>query len=193
MNKLILILSLLIVLQSCLFSNCNEILLTPKDKSWLRAYEKSDTIIFKGNRNGADTLLLDRESSFYDGFTTCSKIELGPNTYNYSDVSLRLMNKQKSYNRSVFVSISKDHQDAGEKECIKEFTVFNADGGFVEESDSTLVVEYITLSWNKEEIKTFLFTDMTSSSPVYSFNWNKKYGLVRYEMDSGEVFELTKK
>lgn len=197
MKKLAIVIFLLVTLQSC-FSNCNEIKLTKADKVWLKPYSTVDTILFKSDKNRIDTFALNANDRIYEGYTTCSKFELGPNIYNYSGISFRSNKHHGSSSCRLSIQVTKDHQEPTDLECIKEFEIFDLNASFVNDLDSSLKMEYLTLSINNRKTKTYFFTlgdnfSNNYSGNVMSFNWSKKYGLVRYVLFTGETYNLYKK
>jgi uncharacterized protein YneR len=172
--------------------------LTKADKVWLKPYLTVDTVLFKSDKNRIDTFALDAKDGIYEDYTTCSKFELGPNTYNYSGASLQSKERHGSGNRGFSIGITKDHQEISDLECIKNVQVFDFYADFVYESDTNLKVEYLSVPLNHKRTKTYFFEmgDQFSGShksKIISCNWSKKCGLVRYVLFTGEVYDLYKK
>lgn len=196
MKNLAIFVFLLMTLQSC-FSNCNEIKLTRADKVWLKPYLSVDTLLFRSDKNNIDTFYIESNNRIHEGYTTCSKFELGPDIYNYSGVSFQSKKCHGSSTCYFSIGLTKEYQKPTELECVKDFDAFDLNAHFVSDLDSSLKVEYVRLPMNNKKTKTFFFQlgdDFTNdyAGKVTSFNWSKKYGLVRYVLFTGETYLLYK-
>ncbi len=182
----------LFTLQSCLFSNCNEISLSEEERKWVEFYEKSDTLIFSNNEDVRDIFVLSKK---YEDYTTCSKIELGPDVYNYLGITFLETGKPNKRSNKINISLKKDFQHIANNEFIKSFQVFDLRSSFDNPEDTALVTEYIDLQGLKSRIKTYFFkvgdsfSDNTNNK-IRSYNWSKKFGLVKYVLKNGQTFHL---
>ena len=92
---------LILLLYSCLFSNCNEINLSSKDREWINLYDSIDTLVFNSENNKEQIFILKDK---YNDYTTCSKFELGPDVYNY--VGIEFWDSLNNF--AISLNLSKD-------------------------------------------------------------------------------------
>lgn len=182
-----------IVFTSC-NNNCIQTHLTNDERDWFLRYRKGDVIIFKSNLGNLDSL---KVVSKTEGFTNpdCNrigvgkyqqefiKIEFEPNVYKNIDI----------YNVAE-ISIYKDYPD---KIDFPFFRIFGLEYADIIENHN-LIREKITLSTTNKTYFVYSFKEnvnTTNAGNEYlkSFQWDKKEGLIRYEANNGEIFELLKK
>lgn len=181
------------LLNSCLFSNCNEVQLSKDDKTWIQCYGNVDTILFTSNYSNVDTFVLEEK---YDAYTTCSKFELGPDVYNYIGIDYSKLSNSKKSSQHIYIGIDKDFSHGEGRECIKSFQIYDLNASFDSLNKRNLNIKWVEfprLSKNKIKSMNFEVGDEFSgtSEDIKSFVWSKKYGLLRYELKTGEIFSLT--
>lgn len=191
-NKILSILILLIlILNSC---NCVETHLTEEEKEWFSAYEKGQEIIFKSNRGNIDTIEVTEKMETH-GNKDCNWLEIG----RIQEHIMRIKFKPKVCHNYSYcdgeIYISKDNED---KKAFPFFRIFGLE--YVPDMKKMkLKEEKIKLEiTNKFYSLVCHFEDGINAngygmdSPK-SFYWDKKEGLIKYELKDGEIFELIKK
>lgn len=190
MKKIILIFSLTI-LTSC---HCVETHLTKEEKEWFSAYEKGQSIIFKSNRGHLDTLIVTEKVETF-GNKDCNWFEIGTIQNNMLNINFKSKTCLSEANCEGIISISKDKPDEKEIPFIRLFGLEFAPKA----EHSLLKKKSIKLSMTKTVYKSaYFFEDQINSNSygsnyLKSFYWDKKVGLIRYDLYNGEVFELLKK
>ena len=197
-----LIISLLIFSLSACFNNtdCKQLLVTTKEKSWFRVYQSGEKVLFKSDRNHIDTFIVGKQ---IDSYTICNKFELGAYQYNYVSLSLKASNchgmSKQSFQCGFSLSFTKEHQTEKDKDCFKKMYVFDLYTDELTSMDSVLK-ETVNSEVSGRRYQTYLFingkgTDDINGgvATVQSFNWSKEHGLIRYELATGEVYEFWKK
>lgn len=180
-------------LQSCLFSNCNEIELSKDDRNWANCYQGINSLVFSNDSNEQAKFNLKSE---YEDYTTCSKFELGPDVYNYYGLEFSQVGKSNKLNNKICINLDRDFEHGADKECIKSFQVLDLGSSFDNTVDTMLVVKYIDLpTFSSHPIKTYYFEVGDSFSDkstdyVRSFYWSRQFGLVQYELINGEIYKL---
>ena len=176
-------------LQSCLFSNCNEIKLSKEDKSWMAPYNNVESVVFKSDQNNLDTFFFKERSESY---TTCTKIELGPNIYNSSGMSFQSKNTSKKSPKGFYIGLTKDYFHELPSGCIIDLDVFDLNLHF--DSIKDLNFEIVVNLHNQRKYYTIRESrESGQNTTIKSYNWSKKSGLMRYEMNTGEFFHLISK
>ena len=190
-------LAILIFLQSCSFDeNCKQIRLSSKDISWFNFYKKHHTICFKSNYNNYDTLLI--PSSITSDYTPCNKFELGDYQYEEMAVSLKFSKCHglESNFCEATLRFSKHLQTNDKKDCLKNFEVFDLSTDML--SNLKEYEDSIQLKKFKNSLHCYTFNLSKphtsavkgSSSILREFSWSEEYGLVKYELSNGEIYEL---
>jgi len=169
------------VFTSCLFSNCDQILLSDEDKAWCELYDTSQVLIFKSNLGNIDTFTITTTNYL----SQCNKFELSD--YQYQRMSVVY---NKNNHEFASLSIQKTTQN---KPCTKTIQIGNLKSDF-----SHLATEYIQLPNVKNSVKSNYFlasanTEITNfdSRKIKSFNWHKTFGLLQYITQDGEIFKNT--
>lgn len=177
---------LILLLYSCLFSNCNEINLSSKDREWINLYDSIDTLVFNSENNKEQIFILKDK---YNDYTTCSKFELGPDVYNY--VGIEFWDSLNNF--AISLNLSKDLFHNTKNNTDYSLSVSDLNSTFDSTSFHELKIQNIKFPNKKKSFKTFYFEtgdklSNNNSKIVKSFNWSEKFGLLKYENKKGEVF-----
>lgn len=177
---------LILFLNSCLFSNCNEINLSSKDKQWINLYESIDTLIFQTENKKEQIFILKDK---YNDYTTCSKFELGPDVYNY--IGIEFWDSINDF--TISINLSKDYNHNTKYNTDYYLSVTDLHSTFDSATYHQLNIQNIYLPNKKKLFKTYFFEtgdklSNNNSKIVKSFNWSEKFGLLKYENKKGEVF-----
>lgn len=174
---------LLILLKSCLYSDCEVVYIPEEHKFWLNLYEENDTLIFESNLGYFDTLVLD---DFETRISPCNRFELGP--YQYK--SQRLYLRSSVRDMDFLLRVSSDVSD-----CYIKLAMNSLIYCYREENDS--VIQVINYAEDNLVDEFLLVIDTTNCShynngDYISFSVSNKKGLIEYETKYGEVFSLLK-
>lgn len=183
---------LILLLSACFGDNCERIDLGAEDLTWLEAYRPGDTLIMKSDSSRYDTLVLVNMEKEY---TPCNIFELGNHQFQYALLTLKSSLVPTHLYDNVQLSIEID-TPLGHS----TLSIYGFDLEYNNANDSVPINELeekIFLPWKKDSIYSYRFTKSNSTSygehVIRSFNWSKKIGLVRYTIESGEVFDLIKR
>ncbi len=176
-----------IMLYSC---NCRQVDLKDSEKEWLNPYKRGDILVFKSNRGNVDTLFVTEKNEFFTN-EYCEWFTIG-NTQNQGiniDLKSNICHNE-SYCESE-ISIIKSNID---KETAPFFRIFG-----LEFSDviSKLIKQKVVLSTTgKIYNNSYLFQSEVNANNygnnyLKSFFWDKKDGLIKYESNDGEIFEIS--
>jgi len=179
----IVIIFVLFIFKSCFFSNCEKVNLTSEDRTWLSPYRLNDTVIFKSNKLNIDTFLVFVYN--YSSFSKCNKLERSNNIYEEAGFSLKNINNDEF---RVFMSLYKLYQEKTDTICLKDIRVNDLKVSF------SLHDKKEDVELNNNLIDTYYFVGDTLNKykKIYSFNWSKTKGLIRYKNNNGEVFSFHK-
>ena len=186
--KLVLLLAVGLLFHSCFFDNCKKQELTLDEKSWFKPYHLYDTIIFKSDRFNLDSLLVNSKEDY---FSKCNKLEIGPLKKNTFYILLKPLTENKDVYSDISIEFRKESEASP---CLKHIRVYTL-WGFYESKTDIWVSQKIRLNTDGKEYMSYYFEDNETANSfgnniIKSFNWSKKYGLLRYEKNSGEVFDL---
>lgn len=197
-NTISIFLPIILVLQSCVFSDCKRVELTHDEKEWFNAYRTDDTLLFRSNLGKIDTLVV---KSMSDSYTACNKFELGDYQYNEAGMVLQSSNSHGlgSGHSKIFMNFTKSLQYDTLEPCDKYFKVFDLFSERIGAMDS-IPSDTLQISGLSNHLVTYLFKPGVYASDgdsgdqkIVSFNWSKEYGLVRYTIFTGEVYDFWKK
>lgn len=190
-NTIILWSLFLVFLSSC---NCTETNLTKEEREWFSVYDKGQTIIFKSNLGNLDTLLVSEKIETHNN-KDCNYFGIGsmqPNVM-FIRIKSKICHNESYCGGEIFIS-----KDKVDEKCFPSFTLF----GLNQEGQLSKVVSKLE-SNGLDTIKkiynhVYNFEDGINaksygSNYLKSFYWDKKEGLVRYDLVNGEIFELFKK
>lgn len=197
--KKIIFSTILLIHSACSINNnegCTKINLNSEDKGWFSFYKKHKTICFRSNLDSIDTLKV--AFPIESEYTVCNKFELSE--YQYEEIVVILKSLKCHGLESNFCDItmnfSKHLQMSTEKECLKSFKAFDLRTdlleSLIEYKDSIRIksidksLSCYTFNFSKPHIG-----DMDGGTHILKqFSWNKEYGLVKYELSNGEIYEL---
>ncbi len=193
-RNLIFISLLLIFNSGCNFyEGCNRISIPKRDLLWIKGYNLHDRIVLKSDKGNFDTLELIEKTI---EFTPCNKFELGPNQYEEFDYVFSSQKLKETENSHAGLSFSTDNSAYdGRGKIIRAFGLEWSSSDL--DHDKEIHREKIKVAGIKDSIETFYCSKSNYSNSIaeiVSFNWSKKYGLVRYELKgSSEKYEYYKK
>lgn len=182
------------ILLSCGDSICEKKRIDRKELNWLKYYKEGQIIYFKSDKASVDSFLV---YSVINNFTQCNRFELGKNQYEYISVTLEAINEdwKKSKFNKIFIDYSVDNTTDDKKGfCNKGFLLLNLNTNVEIDDLSKNRVDTLYSPSLGKEIICNMFTlgkeAQTESSykRVKSFYWSEQYGLICYEMFSGEKF-----
>lgn len=184
---------------SCILNNtkgCKKIYLSKEEKSWFSSFQIGERLLYKDQYGKIDTLLI---TGVGESFTTCNKFELGEYQYNKIGINMKPSNYHGVSNCSVNVVFSKHLQKSSSVPCDKAFYVFDLITNYSSDLNQ-IKIDTVKLSFFNKEVPTYLFEKGNNTSDldegqqiVTSFNWSKDYGLVRYTLFNGKVYNFWKK
>ncbi|RZK01517.1 MAG: hypothetical protein EOO46_20055 [Flavobacterium sp.] len=183
--KKIIVVFLVFTIYSC---NCTQVYLSDKEKQWVFPYKKGDVIIFKSNRGNFDTLVVVAKETVFTN-PDCL-LEIG--SKQREDISIKLQpNKcHNQYYCEGEIAITKNDYEDNQP----FFRIFG-----LEYSDSSINTKLFKTSFTssngKKYISAYLFKDGLNadnygSNYLKSFYWDKLDGLIRYESNDGEIFDV---
>lgn len=200
---------LLLTITSCnWYSDCNQVPLSKEDAEWFYCYNLGDTIVLKSNLGNYDSLMVTVKESEY---SPCNKFELGPNQYQSMLIILESINVIEVECTKRLRSISASISVSKYVEPSRGIAVYNlwsvSPKCEDEKTDSTMNCEnpvWLKIPYFKDSLFVYKFDDrnMRSQYPyvnseypcaVKSFHWSKEHGLVQYETEDNEVYELVYK
>lgn len=187
MKKYILIATCL-ALCSC---TCRQINLTYSEKEWLKPYKKGDVLIFKSNKGNLDTITVKNKEEFITNedcqwFTIGDKQKQGINI----DLTANIC-RNDSYCEGE-ISIIKSDID---NETPPFFRIFGLE--FSNNADQLIKRKIVLSTTGKVYNYAYLFQDGINAENYGNnymklYYWDKKDGLIRYEGNDGEIFEIYK-
>lgn len=186
-------LSILIILFFILFScilppkECEKVDLSPDEKEWFDVYKVGQQILFSNTQGVIDTLIVKEKMNAY---TICYGSDHGYEQYNFEIFRMRLKHNELdllcklTFERSIFSDTTE-----------KSFQIAGLYGTY-DTLEGNLKFERIYLNSKKDSVDTYqMNTDngrVDADAVIQSFNWSKKFGLVRYVTKENEIFELLK-
>ncbi|GAB2862965.1 hypothetical protein [Hymenobacter ruber] len=177
------------VLGSC----CTRTVLAPSERAWLRPYSTGERVVFRSNRGTVDTLLVTRKEEFYTN-EGCNWFEIGPFKQHSISLDLRPVHCRPHVTCSMAVNIRKDRP---ERPSLPYFDFLGLEYGTA--ANVTTMVRSLTLTTtHKTYPNAYFFAagfNATNIGKGYlqSFDWDQTDGLIRYEAQDGEIFELVEK
>ncbi len=199
MKKNALILLMLMFSGACAFSDCVRIPMGSKDLAWYTDLpNEGDTLFYKGSDNSVDTFIVTNK---YREYSQCNKMAFD-NQYEKIGFSAEMRNKKIHNNSDINFELrfDKKSQENPAEDCNKYLAVFDL---YIEGETSLDKFKLDTISSQslKKKIPTYLIEaspltnrrDGPNHVAVNSFNWNSKYGLVRYVTEEGIIYEYWKK
>jgi len=185
--------------QGCIFSNCEKVELSSNDRSWMNAYSLGDSLLFESNLSTIDTFLITYHASF---FSDCNKFEKGPLQYEESAIRAVKINqtvKDDHYSCGFYFRQTKEFQVTKEEISSKKLNVFDFNTKSFHELKNKASEVFIQTQYHKGEKLGYLFENKDTNrrrpctNRVSSFVWSKHYGLLQFELESGEKFTLLDK
>lgn len=177
---------------------CKQISLSKENKEWFNGLKGVDSLLFQSDRGNIDTFVVKEVASSY---TQCNKFELGENQYESFEFVMKQINRKcfnPQNNRTVWIKFFKDVTNGLDNSSQKNFSVFDFESDWFVDF-SLLEKDSITLSTDKKRYDIYFFhrngeyNEDGTKSYVKAFYWSKNYGLLRYELNTGETFEFFKK
>jgi len=196
MPKLLSILSPLLALASC--GDCVPIMLTPSERAWVSAYQPGQRLTFRSNRGANNVLTVQPLKEWHDN-ENCNWLESG----NYQPIRATLiLTSAASYSSTPSFSVlayktSPDHPVQ---------LTFDLAGLLCQATDPPggpnpklvkLTPQALTLSGGRSYPAAQLMRSGEHSiihlgnSQMRAAWWDQRHGLLRYELASGELFDLT--
>jgi hypothetical protein len=178
--------------------DCEPVNLTPDERAWLSAYRPGQQLTFRSDRGATNVLTVQPLKEWHDN-QPCNPLESG----RYQPIrSTLVLTSATNYGGAQFPSFSllayKTHPDRS-----AEFT-FSLAGLLLQSTDRTngqqraLLPQAITLRDGRRLPAAQLLRDgqnatRLNGSQLRAAYWDQQVGLVRYELVSGEVFDLAQK
>lgn len=191
-NKIaILLIALQIILNSC---NCVETQLTKEEKEWFSVYKKGQAIIFKSNYGNLDTIVVTEKSEFH-GNKDCNWLEVGTIQNHMMHMVFKSKDCRNKSDCEGRIEISKDKMD---EKSFPFFRIFGLEYAPASQKNTLKQRSIKLTTTNKIFSASYYFEDKVNansygSNYLKSFYWDKNAGLIRYEKNDGEIFELLKK
>ena len=181
----------LLIFTNCIYSKMAHF--ADDEAHWIKAYQTGDTVLFVSNLNNADTLIVtdvflyDTHNPFYTNPGAAETFS--PNAgYDFK------IKRNDSINGGIVISKSAENDS---------LTILaNLHGRFSRNRDNInelrIPIKYSNFSINGKVFKNCMIFDDSNSS--FSKHWNpqkdiikkfvisKKYGLIYYELNNGEIF-----
>lgn len=180
---------LVYLLQSCVFSNCEQKDLPQSEKEWTKPFKTGQKWVYTSNKDRVDTLTV---LEVRDIYSPCNKLELGDYEFNQIDIRLKsnLLTK-KTYGDIQFIT-SVDNEEGR----ISQLFCFIDLSDTYNDLNKEVVQSKVFVPKRSDSVRAYTFNQSNSKSEyegiISSFSWSKKHGIVRYETKDGEVFELVK-
>ncbi|OXB10873.1 hypothetical protein B0A81_02605 [Flavobacterium plurextorum] len=180
-----------IVINSC--GKCVETNLTKEERAWFSVYEKGQSIVFKSNLGNLDTLLVSEKIETHNN-KDCNYYGIGPMQPNIMFITIesKVCHNAPYCNGEIY--ISKDKIDVS---YLPSFSLFglNQKGELTEDASKFRKINLTTTNILCSQV--YHFEDNINASNggnnyLKSFDWDKKEGLIRYDTNEGEIFELLK-
>lgn len=208
-KKIFIWIGLFLSVSSCnWYSDCNKVSLSKEDGEWFNCCNLGDTIILKSNMENYDSLIVTVKKCEY---SPCNKFELGINQYQSILITLKSTNIKvneckKQLMKNPFIKFYSEASDEEYEKTYRAIEVYNLQFQSLSyTSDSLINYEEtpvrLKIPYFKDSLYVYRFDDKNSRSQypyvnskypcaVKSFHWSTKYGLVQYETESGEIYEL---
>lgn len=176
------------ILYSC---TCRQVNLTKNEMQWLDPYKKGDLLIFKSNKGNIDTILVSDKEEFYTN-EKCQWFTVGDTQKQGINIDLKpTICHNESYCEGE-ISIIKSNVD---DETAPFFRIFGLE---FSKSVAQLIKQKVVLSTTgKVYDSAYLFQDEINADNYGNnymklFFWDKEDGLIKYESNDGEIFEISK-
>lgn len=188
-------LSILIILFFILFgcilppNECEKVDLSPEEKEWFDVYKVGQHVIFTNSVGVSDTLIVNKITN---GYTICYGTEHGYRQYNIVILRMRLNHNELDLKGMLRFQKS-IYSDATEK----SFQIAGLNWHY-DTLAGNLKFEKIYLKSKKDSVDTYQLNEGNRSGSadgdavIKSFNWSKRYGLVRYVTKENETYEILK-
>lgn len=196
MTKLLSFLSLLAVATGC--GDCEPITLTPDERAWVSAYQPGQRLTFRSNRGATNVLTAQPLKEFHDN-QDCNQLESGKYQAIRSTLVLTSATAYSSSSPSFSLLAYKTYPDHPAQ---LTFTLADLLCQATDPPGSPnprlikLVPEAITLAGGRRYPAAQLMrsgqhgTIHMGNSQLRAAWWDQRAGLLRYELATGEVFDL---
>lgn len=191
MKKLLSALALL--LTGCV--TCQQIALLPEERAWLGSYTEGQRVVFRSNRGTTATATVLKPQEWHTN-TDCNWMESGKFQPIFSQIVLRPSSVYNDKNRDFVVNLRKNNP---ERPADVSFSVAGLEclsAAKEGQITSKLQQQACTLSTTgKTYLAAYVFRQGRNATiygggQLQAFFWDKQDGLIRYELTTGEVFEL---
>ena len=182
----------LLFLNSC--GKCVETNLTDEEKKWFSVYEKGQSMIFKSNLGNMDTIVAVEKVKQHNN-SDCNYYGIGPMQPEIMFITLKLKNCNNGSYCEGGIFISKDEADKIFNPSFRLFGLSYSQAYVNSLSKETWLVLKTTKG---KYTKVHVFEDGINAKSfgrgyLKSFYWDKNEGLIRYDTNEGEIFELLSK
>lgn len=198
--KTIFYVTILVLLGACqLDSTCKKITLSQQELDWFKNYKKGEIRLYKNQFGEIDTFRLSTKPEVYT--TPCNRIEIGEFQYQSIELPFDLLgeNFKKKKDRAFTIHFTKRDQRSSDHNCKKRFNLHDLGTKAILDmndidlrSDTLLLTNSLIQVYHFTSEKNLEDTDYGSTN-YKSFDVSKKYGLVRYETEKGEIYNYWKK
>lgn len=189
---------LIIFLNSCFFSNCEQVYMSNSEKEWIESIQLGDTLLYSClESNSIDTFVVDFCST---SFTECNKIAFGNLQYEQANLKAKWITSiadDLKYNCGFSFRATKEMQKDSVERADKTFNVFDYHTSYLNDINKEVDTRSVYVSFIGYEIEGYHFTfdkvnpeDKYCSRKIKEYVWNKKYGLISYTLLSGEEYSL---
>ncbi len=193
-NWVILLLSPILILTSCLYSGCPVIEISKEDKDWLRPFQKYRELTFKNQNDQTHVFRVQEIDSMC---TPCNKFEIGP--YQYQEIftgysSNKVLNSPSGRHQSIALNISASEQDDSKSK--KFLYVYDFSLAFYKIDSNFIVDSIYTPAFNKKMTAYYFdkgnkYNTNQTGLNIKSIHYNKDFGLLQYVSEK-DTFKLTK-
>lgn len=188
MKNLLLMIVSLVILISC---NCTETNLTKEEKKWFSIYEKGQNLIFKSDRGSLDTIIVLEKVETHNN-KNCNYFGIGSMQPNVMIITLKsnACRNEPYCNGEIFIS-----KDKVDRNYVPSFSLYGLNQINELEKDTSKLKSIKLNSKDRIYKQVYIFTDGLNAKSygnnyLKSFYWDKNEGLIRYDTNEGEVFEL---
>ncbi|WP_128414662.1 hypothetical protein [Flavobacterium sp. Root901] len=186
MKKCILI-TICFAIYSC---TCKQVNLTKNEKEWLNPYKKGDILIFKSNLGSIDTVKVIDKTEFITN-ENCQWLTIGDTQNQGINIDLKPNICHNKFYCKGEVSIIKSNVD---DETAPFFRIFGLE--FSKNVDRLIKRKVVLSTTGKVYKSAYLFQDKinadnSGNNYMKTFFWDKIDGLIKYESNDGEIFEVT--
>lgn len=187
MKKCILLIGC-IVFYSC---TCKQINLTFSENEWLNPYEKGEVLIFKSNKGNTDTITVTNKIEFITN-ENCEWFTIGDKQKQGINIDLKHNKCHDKFYCEGEISIIKSNVD---NETAPFFRIFGLE--FSKNITQLIKKKLVLSTTGKVYNSAYLFQNGINSTSygdnyLKNFLWDKKDGLIKYEANDGEIFEIIK-